>query len=371
MIKHRFSFFSRYGVYKQSTAKIDTRLNHDNDKKVWPWHLSAKKRCVIITLSGFILFLLFAHLYSEVKSTENHVFLQEENGSKALHTNLAHCIPHGLTLAVATLVLNQGKYLQEWIEFHMLVGVQYFIIFDDGSMDDTVSVIMPYIKSRTAVLIHGRESFYECSHRDPDHINHLQAPCQEVVFNYARSQLIGRTMWMGNFDVDEFFYTPKHSHSLLFFLKHIYKDYDRIRVIGLVFGSNNHSMPVNGPVIQAYTRRAKIDPALFGYYFYNEYLTGFLFGHKQLYRPERVSSCLVHDTWCWNCHTKTILPFESDIRMNHYQYKSRKERHTKSLVNGNAVLDIDPVREAILDEEVDSDIQFLLPRLILRLKKSV
>jgi hypothetical protein len=244
------------------------------------------------------------------------------------------------------------------------MGIKLFIVFDDNSTDSTCAVMAPYVTSRTAILIHAKDSFHECSRGD--RVEHLQADCQRAVFNYARSQLAGRASWMGNFDVDEFLYTPKGMGPLTRILKFRYADYDRISITGLVFGSNNHSTPVDMPVIQAFTRCAKMEPALD--------FNGFRFGHKELYRPDRVSSSNIHDTWCWTCRTKYILPLASDIRMNHYQYKSQMERHAKMLLNGNPALDANPVRDAVLDETEEPGIQYLLPRLkkmmILRSKAS-
>jgi hypothetical protein len=309
-------------------------------------------------LLGFIIsVLLIQSATNQPKSNYTHILLREVNGSHSLHADLSHLIPHGLTLAVVTLVHNEGRYLREWIEFHLLMGVQLFIIFDDNSTDNTPSIVTPYIQSHVVLLVHAKDSFYECAHRNPHRSSHLQADCQRAAFNYARSQLIGRTAWMGNFDVDEFIYTPENAPPLQDILENAYKDYDRISVTGLVFGSNNHSRPTKQPVIEAFTRCARMDPALDQ--------NGYRFGHKELYRPERVFSSDIHNTLCWPgiCQTAVVSPLADDIRMNHYQYKSREERRAKALLNGNSVIEIDSTREAVLDEVEESGIQYIIPKL--------
>jgi hypothetical protein len=290
------------------------------------------------------------------------VLLVESNGTRAWHSNLSNQIPSGLTLSVATLALNEGMYLREWIEFHLLVGVELFIIFDDGSADNTTSVVIPYIISHRVILIDAKESFYQCAHRDPHRTEHLQADCQRATFNYARLQLSGKTTWMGNFDVDEFFYTPEKAFSLRHTLKHAYWEYDRIRVVGMVFGGNNHSLPTDQPVIKSYTSCAAMDLTLD--------LDGFRFGRKELYRPERVIGSDIHASICWTCSTAVIKPLASDIRMNHYQYKSRSEQQKKVLINGNAELDINSYRDTVLNEVEEFGIQYLLPSLLLKLRKN-
>ena len=54
-------------------------------------------------------------------------------------------------LGVCTRLRNEGRYLREWIEFHRLVGVSAFYIFDDGSTDDTAAVLAPCVESRGRV----------------------------------------------------------------------------------------------------------------------------------------------------------------------------------------------------------------------------
>ena len=46
---------------------------------------------------------------------------------------------------MATLLLNQARYLREWIEFHRLMGVQLFLIFDHGSTDGTQRLLQEYV----------------------------------------------------------------------------------------------------------------------------------------------------------------------------------------------------------------------------------
>lgn len=46
---------------------------------------------------------------------------------------------------VVTLFRNEGPYLVEWIEYHRLVGVDRFWLYDNGSTDDGPRRLQPYI----------------------------------------------------------------------------------------------------------------------------------------------------------------------------------------------------------------------------------
>jgi hypothetical protein len=50
--------------------------------------------------------------------------------------------PH--RLAVAALFRNEARYLEEWIEYHLMVGVEHFWLYDDSSTDDWRDVVAPY-----------------------------------------------------------------------------------------------------------------------------------------------------------------------------------------------------------------------------------
>ncbi len=101
-------------------------------------------------------------------------------------------------LAVATLVLNQGRYLREWIQFHRVMGVDLFLIFDDNSTDATTTVLGDFVASGVVHLVHARASFPECAERY-FLTRHYQGRCQKTVFNFALSQLRGKVAWYAFF----------------------------------------------------------------------------------------------------------------------------------------------------------------------------
>ena len=49
-------------------------------------------------------------------------------------------------LSVGAIFRDEADYLQEWIEFHRLVGVERFFLYDNGSVDDWRTVLAPYMR---------------------------------------------------------------------------------------------------------------------------------------------------------------------------------------------------------------------------------
>jgi hypothetical protein len=289
-----------------------------------------------------------------------YVWTEASHNETIKHRNLDALIPSHLILTVTTLVLNQGRFLCEWIELHKVMGFQLFIIFDDNSTDNTRDVLHSYIASGDVILIHAKKSFRQCKYRKKGRQIHLQDECQYAVFNYAHTQLIGKTKWMGNFDIDEFLWTPYRSHSLTWLLSVKYARYDAINIVASVFGNNNNTEPSYQSVLGTFPRRSdsKKDFTDLNY-------GGIKFGKKALYRPETttITHVGIHSIDCNGCRQLTIKPLASDLRMNHYRYKSRKEQHLKSIVNGNPDIELDQAAEKLMNAVEDKGILYLTPRI--------
>lgn len=51
------------------------------------------------------------------------------------------------TLSIACMFHDEADYLKEWIEYHRLVGVQHFYLYNNNSSDHYSEVLAPYIES--------------------------------------------------------------------------------------------------------------------------------------------------------------------------------------------------------------------------------
>lgn len=48
-------------------------------------------------------------------------------------------------LAVVAIMKNEGPYAKEWIDYHLLAGVDHFYLYDNDSPDNLKDVLQPYI----------------------------------------------------------------------------------------------------------------------------------------------------------------------------------------------------------------------------------
>ena len=50
-------------------------------------------------------------------------------------------------LAIVAIIKNEGLYIDEWIKYHVCIGVDHFFLYDNGSTDNTHTIINHYIES--------------------------------------------------------------------------------------------------------------------------------------------------------------------------------------------------------------------------------
>jgi hypothetical protein len=319
---------------------------------------------LVCSLAGLFLvffYVIFDDLQAQATVLSRHIILKAN--PTQMTAEFLEFIPDGLDLAVTTLVLNQGRYLREWIEFHRIMGFQFFLIFDHGSSDNTRQVLQEYIACGIVLLIDAVKSFKVCGTMTRS-ARHVQSPCQNYVFNSALGLFRDKVAWLGNFDVDEFMWTPRDAVLNLTTLLHSYKQhYQHVHVVGVVYGTNNLTQPTSLPVIQAFTNRTQIDPGVSDH--------GPDYARKMLYQPSQTWWVGVHSAVCWLCTALMLQPLAPELRFNHYQWKSREEQVQKAVLNGNPVIAYDSRTEAHWNAVKDEDITYVLPALLPRLQGQV
>jgi Glycosyltransferase family 92 len=189
------------------------------------------------------------------------------------------------------MVKNQRRWMREWIEFYLMMGVEHFIIYDNDSNDRLLEILQCYIDDGIITYIPWppkevpppieartkfeywqdtwfRDSLETCLNNDWP--IHRQGPCQLAAFTDAiRRTKNGVSRWLGIWDVDEYIYPRQHCkyNTMADLLRAEYENITHIKFWGNVFGTSGHVEPARrrpGSPLQAlmteeYTRRAEID----------------------------------------------------------------------------------------------------------------
>ena len=144
-------------------------------------------------------------------------------------------------ISICAIFKDEAPYLPEWIEFHRLVGVERFFLYDNGSSDGGRELLEPWV--RTGVV-----SIADCSIP-------LGEGGQGWAYADALRRARGRTRWLAFIDLDEFLWSPGTMP-----LPDVLRDYEQhpaIVVNWQVYGSSGRTTASAGLVIERFVRRAR------------------------------------------------------------------------------------------------------------------
>lgn len=140
--------------------------------------------CVLCVV--FLGFPIADFVYAETKDIEN---------LGSMKYNLSAC----------AVIRNESRYLKEWLEYHLLAGVDHFYLYNVESTDAYFSVLKPYIKSGIVTFIQwpnlGR--FFE----NTPALSSLSTDLP-IYENAAKYKAIHETKWLVFVDINEFLLSP-------------------------------------------------------------------------------------------------------------------------------------------------------------------
>lgn len=131
-------------------------------------------------------------------------------------------------ITIAAIFRNEARFLKEWIEFHKLIGVEHFYLFNHLSTDNYLEILEPYIKSGIVEL--------QDITRDPSSLNEWNL-IQTSVYHTIAQQVQNEVEWIAFIDLDEFLYPVKEQN-----LKDLLQKYDSYASLSVnwkIFGTNN------------------------------------------------------------------------------------------------------------------------------------
>lgn len=90
-------------------------------------------------------------------------------------------------VTIGAIFKNEAQYLKEWIEFHRIVGVEHFYLYNNGSNDNYMDILHPYVEQGFVTLVDWP-------------YQQAQMQCYGDIITKFR----GETEWLGLIDIDEF-----------------------------------------------------------------------------------------------------------------------------------------------------------------------
>jgi len=216
-------------------------------------------------------------------------------------------------LSAVVMVKDEALYIEEWLEYHLLLGIRKFYIYDNESIDNLTEILQPYIKSGIVEY-----KYFPGSKK------------QIVAYNDVLQKAKTETYWLAVIDIDEFI-VPIKDETIADFLKD-FEQYAGVEINWLMYGSSGERHWRDGLVIERFKKHGKID----GIFWCRSII-------KTICNPRAVFKMDIHTPFYFRFATvvnpdkKTRKynywdeqPVYDKIRINHYFTKSYDECLLKS-----------------------------------------
>lgn len=122
--------------------------------------------------------------------------------------------------SICAIFKNESLSLKEWIEYHRLIGIDHFYLYNNNSTDNGIELLKPYIESGLVSLIDWK----------------YPPPCQAEAYNDFKEKYWNETSWVAFIDLDEYI-CLKRDFQIKDWLKR-YENYPSLIIYWKMFGSS-------------------------------------------------------------------------------------------------------------------------------------
>lgn len=212
-------------------------------------------------------------------------------------------------LNVAAIFKDEAPYLREWLEFHLMLGVEHFYLFDNNSSDLPYNVLAEYVGTGVVTV-----------QKWPGKVQ------QKAAYEMALSRNRDGSRWLAFLDLDEYLWSP--TGVLLPEVLESYEDHPGVVANWCVFGPSGWEERPDELVIEAYTERVPDDDPI------NRHV-------KSIVNPREAISYLDPHSFLYaqgvahdERHWPVVGPLTDEVsfdvlRVNHYFTKSVREARAK------------------------------------------
>lgn len=154
--------------------------------------------------------------------------------------------------SIVLIAKNEGRHIKEWIDYHLLVGISHFYIYDNESTDGMEQILQPYIDAGKVTY-----RFF------PGKL--MQMPAYRDALKHYPFE----SRYLAFIDADEYLVPVKYDtipDTIDFIVNH-YKEHPfrvEYEIGGIAvnwrwYGSSGHKTPPDGLLIENFTKRAEDD----------------------------------------------------------------------------------------------------------------
>jgi Glycosyltransferase family 92 len=144
-------------------------------------------------------------------------------------------------LCAAAIFKNEAPYLDEWLAFCVLEGVEHVLLYDNCSTDNSRKVLEPWVAAGIVEVLDWPVPWKDGA--------------QAKAYIDALRRLRGRTRWAAFIDIDEYLFSP--TGEILPDVLRRYEEHAGVIVNWQCYGTSGHKARPAGLTIESYTRRAR------------------------------------------------------------------------------------------------------------------
>ena len=199
-------------------------------------------------------------------------------------------------LSVCAIFRDQAPYLAEWVEYHLLAGVQHFYLYNHKSADNASSELGPYVRAGVVDL----------------HQWDLPGHPQKEAFLHCTHKYGHESQWMAMIDVDEFLLAGDGmTRDVKEVVRHFDFEGQLLYVQEMFYGHQGFETPPAGLVIENYLN-------------HSDDIAKFEYRKKYIFRPAEghIYVPCIHDIA--NGYFEPSLLPPDVLRINHYTVKSKR-----------------------------------------------
>ena len=208
-------------------------------------------------------------------------------------------------LSICCIAKNEHPFVSEWVNYHLMIGVEHIYLFDNESQPPLFQVLKKHVDhgNMTILRIEGTER-------------------QIPAYQFCLKEFGKSSKWIAFIDMDEFIFPKSHEDVRMILTD--YEEYGGLGVHWVEYGSSGHlSRPSQGQ-IDSYTLRFPFE------YPKNMHI-------KSIIQPQKTASpCDPHHFIYkdfWHCVDENGLPLlesrgpfcNQTIQLNHYYYRSQQD----------------------------------------------
>ena len=230
-------------------------------------------------------------------------------------------------VSICAIFKNESAYLKEWIDYHLLIGVDHIYLYNNFSDDNYMEILSDYINKGVVELTEW-----------PIQYGQLTA------YNDCYLKSKDETLWLGFIDIDEFINLQRYDCIKVFLEK--FKKYPSVLLCWRIFGTSGHLKEDNSQLIMERYTSCWENLCNVGKSFINNRFKNFEINHPHIFNSYvklfklKLLLYAVNDRKRLSVmfkHTFSFNRYSPNAYINHYWSKSYERYLYKDFKRGDAL----------------------------------